>query len=141
MENKKYPSFFIRDLIDQWEHTRILAEAEQSVNDLLDRHGLILFFKRGDDLYGAPEESRLIFAKLKSDDDDDPMTPGFRDEAKFMGINLLKSMFGGPEDSVENLFGQGDIPNIQVCDRDDAVQTIMNYKPPKQKAKKKKDKK
>lgn len=125
--------------LDLWDRNLEIQEAAKSINDLMDRHGMILFFKKGDDLFGAPEESRLIFAKLKNDteDQDDPMSPGFRDEAKFLGINLLKSMFGSPEDSVENLFGNQDIPNIHVCDRDDVVNMIMNHKP---KSPKKKDK-
>ena len=130
--NTPSPGFSkFRELMDTWDKYCFFEEQEKSVHDLLDRHGMILFFKRGDDLFGAPEESRLIFAKLKSDDEDDPMMPGFRDEAKFLGINLLKSMFGSPEDSVENMFGQEDIPNIQVCDRDDVVKMVMNHKPPK----------
>ena len=59
------------------------------------------------------------------------MSPGFRDEAKFMGINLLKAMFGSEEDSFTNLFGNNDIPDIQVCDREDAVKSIMTHKPKK----------
>ena len=132
--NTPSPGFSkFRELMDKWDRHCFIEEQEKSVHDLLDRHGMILFFKKGDDLFGAPEESRLIFAKLKSDDEDDPMMPGFRDEAKFIGVNLMKSMFGSPEDSVENMFGQEDIPNIQVCDRDDVVKMIMNHKPKKEK--------
>jgi hypothetical protein len=146
MSNKYFntpsPGFSkFRELMDKWDAHCVLEEAAKSINDLMDRHGMILFFKKGDDLFGAPEESRLIFAKLKNDteEEDDPMMPGFRDEAKFLGINLLKSMFGDPEDSVENLFGNQDIPNIHVCDRDDVVNMIMNHKPKKSPKKKDKD--
>lgn len=139
--NTPSPGFSqFRQLMDKWDAHCILEEQAKSINDLMNRHGMILFFKKGDDLFGSPEESRLVFAKLKSNDEDDPMMPGFRDEAKFLGINLLKSMFGDPEDSVENMFGNQDIPNIHVCDRDDAVNMIMNHKPtPPKKKKKEKD--
>jgi hypothetical protein len=122
-----------RELLDEWDHFCMIKEAEDSINDLLDRHGLILFFKKGNDLFGAPEESRLIFAKLKNDDpeDDDPMLPAFRDEAKFLGINLFKSMFDSPENSVQSMFGNSDIPKIHVCDRDEAIKMLMHYKPKK----------
>ena len=144
MSNKYFntpsPGFSkFRDLMDKWDAHCVLEEQEKSIHDLMDRHGMILFFKKGDDLFGAPEDSRVVFAKLKSGDDDDPMAPGFRDEARFMGINLLKSMFGGDEESVENLFGLQDIPNIKVCDREDAVHQIMHHKPKKQTKKKDKD--
>ncbi len=126
---KNSPAFSkFRYWLDLWDHNLQIMEAENNINDVLDKHGMILFFKKGDDLYGAPEESRLVFAKLKSDDDDDPMNPGFRDEARFMGINLLKSIYGDPEESIESLFGLKDLPQIQVCDREDAIKQIINHK-------------
>lgn len=137
--NTPSPAFSpFRELMDCWDRHCVLEEQEKAIHDLMDRHGMILFFKKDKDLFGAPEESRLIFAKLKNDspEEDDPMMPGFRDEAKFKGINLLKSMFGSPEDSVENMFGNEDIPNIHVCDRDEVVHIIMNHKPKKKKEKK-----
>lgn len=133
--NNKYidtpsPGFSkFRQLMDIWDKNLAIQEAEKSVDDLLNRHGLILFFKKDNDYFGAPEESRVIFAKLKDEDDDDPMNPGFRDEAKFMGMNLMKSMFGGPEDSVQTLFGIKDLPKIKVCDRDEIIKQIMFNKP------------
>lgn len=126
---KNSPAFSkFRYWLDLWDHNLQIMEAESDVNDVLDKHGMILFFKKDDDLFGAPEESRLIFAKLKSDDEDDPMNPGFRDEARFMGINLLKSIYGDPEESIERMFSLKDLPKIVVCDRDDAVKHILNYK-------------
>lgn len=111
--------------MDLWDQNIEIFEAEKSISDILDRQGFILFFKKGNELFGAPEESRVIFAKLKSDDDDDPMNPGFRDEAKFSGINLIKAMHGNPEESIENLFGLKDLPQIKVCDRDDVIQQLL----------------
>lgn len=102
-------------------------EEEKNIQDLMNNHGMILFFKKGQELFGAPEDSRLIFAKLKSGEDE-PMMPGFKDEAKFMGINLFKLLFGSPEDSSENLFGSTDIPSIKVCDREEIVKKLMKHK-------------
>jgi hypothetical protein len=146
MNNNKYfntpsPGFSkFRELMDCWDKHCFFEQQEKSINDLMDRHGMILFFKKDNDLFGSPEDSRLIFAKLKNDEEDDPMQPGFKDEAKFLGINILKAMFGSSEDSVENLFGNNDIPHIHVCDREDVIKTIMSHKPKKEKSKKKKKK-
>lgn len=130
--NYQSPAFSkFRQLMDMWDKNLAILEAEKSVNDVLDRHGLILFFKNGDDIFGAPEESRLIFAKLKSDDEDDPMNPGFRDEARFMAINLLKAIHGGSEESTENVFSLKDLPKLKVCDREDVVDLILKHKPKK----------
>lgn len=138
--NTPSPGFSkFRELMDSWDKYCLIEQIEKSIHDMMDKHGLILFFKKDDQLFGSPEDSRLIFAKLKNDteDDDDPMMPGFRDEAQFLGINLLKSMFGDEEDSVETMFKNKDIPDIHTCDRDEAIKILMTYKP---KEKKKKDK-
>lgn len=130
MENKYFntpsPNFSeFRQLMDCWDRHCFLTEEENKISNLLDKHGLILFFKKGDDLYGAPEESRIIFAKLKNNDEDEPNEMGFRDEARFLGINLLKAMLGNPEESKETSFSYEDIPHINVCDRDDVVKILM----------------
>jgi hypothetical protein len=119
-----------RELMDTWDRHLHL---ENSANDLMDRNGLILFFNKGDDIFGAPEESRLIFAKLKSGDEDDPLTPGWRDKAKFVAMNLLKSMAGDP---VQTMFGLNDLDDIKVCDREDVLQRLMSHKPNKKEDKK-----
>lgn len=103
---------------------------------MLDNHELSLFFKKGEDYFGAPENSRIIFAKLKNDDEDEPMMPGFRDQAKFLALNLLKSM-SGDEDSSETMFGLSDLPQINVCDREEAIEKMLSHKPAKKEKKEK----
>lgn len=130
MENKYFntssPSFSsFRELMDLWDANCLVAEHEHKIGDLLDKHGLILFFKRGDEIYGAPEESRIIFAKLKNNDEEEPNEIGFKDEARFLGINLLKAMLNNPEESIETSFSNKDIPDLHVCDRDDVIKIMM----------------
>jgi hypothetical protein len=107
-----------RAILDQWDEHCAL---EQDVNQTLDDHGMILFFQKGDDLFGGPEESRIIFAKLKDPNEDD----NFRDEAKFLATNL-KSAIGG--DKIENMFGFKDLDDIKLIDRDSVVDLLMNKK-------------
>ena len=129
----KYPAFSsFRDLMDRWD---IHLENIDSMNDLLDKHELILFFKKGDDYFGAPEDSRVVFAKLKTDTEDDPMMPGFRQEARFPAFNLIKFLSNDPERSTESVFGIKDLPKISVCTREEAVDNMMKFS--KKKSKKK----
>ena len=111
----------------------VLAEEDErnSIGDHLDGNQCILFFQRGDDVFGAPEESRLVFAKMKSDDD---MPPTWKDDAKFIALNLIQSLLG---QRVENMFGTKDIPNIKLIDRENAVEQLMKKKKNKGKGKKK----
>ena len=132
MENKYFntssPSFSsFRELMDLWDANCLVAEHEHKIGDLLDKHGLILFFKRGDEIYGAPEESRIIFAKLKTDVEDDPMMPGFRQEARFPAINLAKIISDDPENSNETVFCAKDLPKIKVCSREDAINDMIKF--------------
>jgi hypothetical protein len=129
----KYPAFSsFRDLMDRWD---IHLENIDSMNDLLDKHELILFFKKGDDYFGAPEDSRVVFAKLKTDTEDDPMMPGFRQEARFPAFNLIKFLSEDPERSTESVFGIKDLPKISVCTREEAVDNMIKFS--KKKSKKK----
>lgn len=109
-----------RETLEKWDHYCL----KENIEDFLDKNQMIFFFKRGDDVFGTPEDGRLIFAKLKSDEDD-----SFRDEAQFMAMNLLKSLSGDP---VQSMFGHKDLDTIKVCDREDAVKLVMS--PPKTKS-------
>ena len=117
-----YPAFSgFRKLMDCWDH---FTENEKSISDILDKNELMLFFTKGKEIFGAPEDSRVIFAKLKTDTEDDPMMPGFRQEAQFSAVKLLKLISGNEEDSNESVFGIKDLPNIKVCSREDAIEKI-----------------
>ena len=93
------------------------------IEDILDSNQLSLFFKKGSDYFGAPEDSRIIFAKLKNNDEDEPLMPGFKDQARFLALNLIQTMLRG--DSAETLFGSKDIPQICIIDREDAVKNML----------------
>jgi len=110
-----------RSLMDKWDQ---FVESKKSLSELIDDHGLILFFKKDKEIYGAPEESRLIFAKLKTDKEDDPMQPGFLKEAQFTAIKISKLKSNDEEDSKEVVFGAKDIKKIKVIDRDEALKLL-----------------
>jgi len=133
MQSPCFSSF--RDLLDRWDNLLKIKENIDSINNIFDKHELILFFKKGDDYFGAPEDSRVIFAKLKTDTEDDPMMPGFRQEARFPAINLAKIINDDPENSTESVFSIRDLPKINVCSREDAIDNIMKFA--KKKSKKK----
>jgi len=135
MSNKYFntpsPGFSpFREYMDIWDKHCLLQEQRDKIGDMLDRHEFSLFFKKGNNYFGAPENSRIIFAKLKNDDDDEPMMPGFRDQAKFLALNLLKSM-SDENDPSEAMFGVNDLPGISVCDREDVIEKMLNHKPAK----------
>jgi hypothetical protein len=120
-----------RELMDKWDDWLAIEDERVSIGDHLDGNQCILFFKKGDDIFGAPEESRLVFAKLKNPSEED-VTPSWRDEARFIALNLVQSLLG---QRTENLFGGKDLDDLQMMDRDAAVEELMKKKPKKKKEK------
>lgn len=93
------------------------AEQNARVENMLAPY--VFFFKIGRDLFGAGEDSRVIFAKMKHPDDDLPS--GWREEANFSGYNLIKSVKGEP---AQNLFSADDLKKIKVVDKDNIMERL-----------------
>ena len=92
----------------------------QKVNKLIDGDKFILFFKHKNKIFGAPEESRIVFARMKNPDSD--MPKNWEDDASFSAFDLIKSLSG---DSVENLFSMNDLPEIDVITRNEVENSLM----------------
>lgn len=112
-----YRAFAFRDLLNKWDEHLVLEAEKQAIENHLDQNQCIIFFQNGDDFFGGPEESRMIFAKLKDDDD-----KSWRDEAQFMGLNLIQSLMGQPKQQV---FSFKDLPNIKILDRDNLIDQMI----------------
>lgn len=86
----------------------------KKIKDLIDENQFILFFKRGKEVFGAPEESRVIFARMKNPDDD----AGWAEEASFSAVNLGRTK---SNHQVMGVFSQKDLDDIKVIDKEDAI--------------------
>ena len=117
-----------RNLLDLWETSCLIDQEIEKINGLFDKHGMIIFFKKGDDLYGAPESSRLVFAKLKSKDADNPVSIGMKDQIRVPAVNLMKAMFGGDQDNIQVALTADDLEQMDVFDRDQTIQALLNHK-------------
>ena len=112
----KSPAFSnFRDILDTWDE----AADDLKVKALLQDNGLVLFFKKDNSIYGAPEGSRVTFAKMKSSDDD--MPDGWKDEAGFMAFDLTKALKGI---KVQNVFSHKDLKGIKIIDQDTAEKLL-----------------
>jgi len=132
MESLGFSSF--RSLMDTWDNYLESEDKEAKIRKLLDGQGLILFFKKGKEIYGAPEQSRVIFAKMKTPDED--VNDDWMKEANFMALNLGKALTG---EEVENMFSAKDLKSIKVMDRDKVEKLLkkmqssgeqIDYEPP-----------
>jgi hypothetical protein len=117
-----------RNLLDLWEANCEIEGEIEKINGLFDKHGMIIFFKKDDDLYGAPESSRLVFAKLRSKDADNPISIGLQDQIRVPAINLIKAMFGDEPENSQVALTADDLENMEVCDRDEIINALMARK-------------
>ena len=86
-------------------------------NILKEENNLVFFFKKDKTLYGAPESSRLTFARMKNPEDDDA---DWSKEATFSAYDLEKSS----DKPSKNLFGSKDLEKIQVIDQEKAEKEL-----------------
>jgi hypothetical protein len=99
-----------------------LAEEESSkLKHFLDSQGLVLFFKKDKDYFGAGEDSRVVFARLKNPDEETPK--GWEDEATFTATNLGKMVKGHPSTHV---FDKDDIKKIKVVDKEQVIDSLKD---------------
>lgn len=99
------------------------AEELAGIEALIDGHGLILFFRCGKDIFGAGEDSRVVFARMKNPDDE--AGDGWGEGASFLATNLTKTVRGEP---TQQVFGKKDLKRIRIADRDEVVAALKGVK-------------
>jgi hypothetical protein len=104
--------------LDRWDDYVQSEKAEEVLSD----DSLCMYFTMGDDVFGAPEESRLVFAKIKDPKDED--RPNLKD-AMFSAIDLLRVMHG---EKIERMFGMKDLPKIKVIDKETLAKLLRKNK-------------
>lgn len=119
MKSPGFSSF--RCLMDDWDCYLAEEDLKNKVRSLVEGPSFVLFFKKGPDIYGAPEESRVTFARIKTKDED--MPEGWEKEATFVAINLSKVVRG--EGDPQSVFGEKDIKSIKVIDKEKAYNELL----------------
>lgn len=116
----KSPGFSkFRSLIDTWDQYLEEEEIGNQIDLLLNGQPFVMFFKKGKEIYGATEEGRLTFARMKGDDEDEE----WKKEANFMGINLTKAIQGH---KVHNMFSLNDLKKIKILDKEKVKKTLVD---------------
>ena len=98
-------------------------QQKKKLKMMLDGGGLIFYFRYKDEVYGAPEGSRVTFAKMKDPDDEDH-TPGWLREANFMATNLTKM---GQGQQVQTIFGEKDLKDVDVLSKEEAYDALEEF--------------
>lgn len=97
----------------------------QKIKNLLDGQNLIMFFTKNNKLFGAPEESRIVFAKMKNPEGDEDMPDNWEEEANFMAYDLINALTG---QNKESIFTAKDLPLIKILDRDQMEKQLKDKK-------------
>jgi hypothetical protein len=108
----KFSSF--KQFLDTFGEERL----KKNLDSLLDDR-FIMYFKKGKEVFGAGEDGRLVFAKLKNPDEETPS--GWEKEASFSADNLTKTAQGEPTQCV---FSNEDMKKIKVINRDEAYKLL-----------------
>jgi hypothetical protein len=90
---------------------------------MLDGGNMLFFFDYKNEVFGAPESGRVTFAKMKDPDDPDN-TDGWRKEANFMATSLTKA---GQGIGQQRIFGEKDISDIDVLDKEEAYDRLSEF--------------
>ena len=99
-----------RTLMDRW--TLSLAEREKKrIEDEITGKGYVFFFKYNGEYFGSGEDGRIVFAKLKADDEGE----GWKREAKIVAKSLASPQH-------EIMLGHDKINSINPVSREEAVQ-------------------
>jgi len=112
--------------MDMWDDHVENKIIENEIKTLVTGPEYVFFFKKGEDVYGAPESSRVVFAKIKNEDGDD-MPKGWMDEASFSADNLSSALKGH---MVKTIFDKDDLQEINIIDDDEAIESLEKQKKP-----------
>jgi hypothetical protein len=105
----------VRQLLSLWEENQ---NVDTEIQMLVDGQNFVMFFKKGKDVYGAPEESRVTFANMKNPKE---MGKEWAKDANFLGMNLNKALKGA---KTHNLFSSNDLDKIKVINKEEAERIL-----------------
>ena len=95
------------------------AVDRDQIKDRIEGNNFVFFFRRGQEIFGSTEESRLVFARMKRPDKDLPS--GWVQEASFVAVNFDKALGG---EKVRSIFNHKDLKSIEILDKDSAYKAL-----------------
>lgn len=106
------------DIISIWRE-QLNKENIQKIKSLI-QNELNLFFSFEKEIYGADEDARLVFAKLKIPDGDYDIS--WDEAASFVGFNITRGL---KEDNIpKKMFYKKDIKNIKIINLEEVEKLL-----------------
>ena len=113
MQRPQFSSF--RPLLDHCDEVAKVLKNRDKLKALLGANDFVFFFEKDKEIFGAPEESRLMFARMKTPEPDDK---NWIKEGNFSGLNLNKALQG---EKSESLFSYTDLDKVKIIDQEIAL--------------------
>jgi hypothetical protein len=105
--------------MDAWDVICEEREKISMIHQLLDTQEFVFYFRFDNSVFGSPEESRIMYAKMKHPDKND--AGDWMDEANFMAMNLDDILMG---QGSQRVFSKKDIKKIKVIDKEEAAEEL-----------------
>jgi len=107
-----------RSLLDTWDENL----SSDKITTMLEDNGFVLFFTKEKEVFGATEDGRLTFARMKNPDHDEPAK--YMKEATFSATNLTKAVEG---EQTKTVIGYRDLPQIKIISEDEAEKLLKKH--------------
>ena len=104
-----------RSLLDLWDNIK----EDFNKKCIIEDNDLVFFFTKDKTIYGAPETSRITFAKMKNSNKDEKQ---WRKDATFSAYNLQN------KENQESIFNYNDLDKIKVIDKEIVEKKINDRK-------------
>ena len=104
-------------LVNMWQETMNREDA----NKFLDKDDFVFYFTKDDIVFVGTEDARMVFARIKSPDDETPKNWG--KEASFMAVNAKQAIKSG-SDNAQQIFNHNDMKNIKIIDKETAIDLL-----------------
>jgi hypothetical protein len=117
---KSAPATELREYINLWLEAKTKEVKRDSVRSLLDANNFVFFFKKGNNLFAAPETSRVMFARMKNPDEE--TTEEAKKEQSFLALDLDSALEG---EKAERIIKYEDLKELKVLDRDKVEEMLV----------------
>lgn len=125
-----------RNLMDQWDNHVFVETVHNELEKFLNHKEILMYFiypvkkgKKGKNtrLYGATEDGRLAFAKIKNPNKDDPEKA--QDNFSAFDLVSLVNHSDEPEEVQRiKIFDRRDIPKIKVVSQEYAIEVLTKLR-------------
>jgi hypothetical protein len=110
-----------KSFLEFWNKASLSDAKKNQISLMVEAQGFLFFFTYHDEVFGATEDARVTFARMKEPDPGEE-SKGWLSEANFTAMNLTKALFGQP---AQQIFKHKDLPEIKVIKDKEKVYDML----------------